>query len=132
MVECRGPKAKSKELYDLFRSNFGSPCCRVLTKKFKHDEKAVFKHCLSHTGEVAELAARFILEERPELARQADRDFLTTKDSMIKAGLSRLLVVSFGQDLAYSCQELFSSRNNSTPAELHEGPWKNISQQTIF
>jgi len=93
MVECRGPKAKSKELYDLFRSNFGSPCCRVLTKKFKHDEKTVFKHCLSHTGEVAELAARFILKARPDLIQQADWDFLTTQDSKIKAGLNRLLVL---------------------------------------
>jgi C_GCAxxG_C_C family probable redox protein len=84
---------KSTELYDLFKSNFGSPCCRVLTKKLKDDDKALFKHCSSHTGEVAELAARFILEARPELAQQADWDFLTTNDSLIKAGLNRLLTV---------------------------------------
>jgi C_GCAxxG_C_C family probable redox protein len=84
---------KSKELYDLFRSNFGSSCCRVLTKGMKDDNKALFKHCLSHTGEVAELAARSILDARPDLVHQADRDFLTTQDSIIKAGLNRLLTL---------------------------------------
>lgn len=92
----KGPRAKSKELYDLFRSNFGSPCCRVLTKKLKDDEKALFKHCASHTGEVAELAARFILEARPDLVEQADWAFLTAEDSKFKAGLNRVLALVRG------------------------------------
>jgi len=87
----RKPRAQSKELYDRFRSRFGSPCCRVLTKKFKDNERALFKHCTGHTGEVAEMATRFILEARPELVGQADWDFLRTRDSKLKAGLDRLL-----------------------------------------
>ncbi|MBW1896201.1 MAG: C_GCAxxG_C_C family protein [Deltaproteobacteria bacterium] len=86
-------QTKSKELYDLFRSNFGSPCCRVLTKELKDDDRALFEHCMGHTGEVAEMAARFILEARPDLVQQADWDFLKTQDSIIKAGLNRLLTL---------------------------------------
>jgi C_GCAxxG_C_C family probable redox protein len=84
---------KSKELFDLFCSNFGSSCCRTLTKKLKDDDRALFKHCLDHTGEVAELAAGFILDARPDLVQQADWNFLTTEDSIIKAGLNRLLTL---------------------------------------
>jgi C_GCAxxG_C_C family probable redox protein len=87
----RKPRAESKRLYDQFRSRFGSPCCRVLTRKFKDSERALFRHCTGHTGEVAEMAARFILEARPELVGQADWDFLRTRDSKLKAGLNRLL-----------------------------------------
>jgi hypothetical protein len=42
---------------------------------------------------VAELAARFILDARPDLVQQADWDFLTTQDSIIRAGLNRLLTL---------------------------------------
>ncbi|UCG79911.1 MAG: C-GCAxxG-C-C family protein [Desulfobacterales bacterium] len=95
----RGPKssqARSKELYDRFRSKFRSPCCRILTKKFKDDDKALFKHCTAHTAEVAELTARFILEARPDLVEQADWDFLAAKDSKLKAGLNRFLTMVKG------------------------------------
>ncbi len=87
----KNSQARSKALYDLFRSRFGSLCCRILIKKFKDDDRAIFKHCTSHTGEVAELTARFILEARPDLVEQADWDFLTARDSKLKAGLDRLL-----------------------------------------
>jgi C_GCAxxG_C_C family probable redox protein len=87
----RKSHAESKELYDQFRSRFGSPCCRVLTRRFKNNEGALFRHCTGHTGEVAEMVARFILEARPELVGQADWDFLRTRDSKLRAGLNRFL-----------------------------------------
>lgn len=86
----RKSRARSKELYDQFRSRFGSPCCRVLTRKLQDNERALFRHCTGHTGEVAEMAARFILKARPELAGQADWDFLRTRDTKLRAGLNRL------------------------------------------
>ena len=85
--------AKSKALHDRFRSQFGSPCCRILTKRIRHDERALFKHCAKQTGEAAELAARVILESRPDLAQQADWDFLSTQDTRLAAGLNRLLTL---------------------------------------
>jgi C_GCAxxG_C_C family probable redox protein len=92
----KSSRARSKGLYGRFRSKFESPCCRILTKKFKDDDKALFMHCTTHTGEVAELAARFILEARPDLVEQANWDFLTAKDSKLKAGLNRFLTMVKG------------------------------------
>jgi C_GCAxxG_C_C family probable redox protein len=92
----RGSKrvqARGKDLHDLFRSKFGSTCCRVLTKKVRNDRKALYKACTNHTGEAAELAARIILEARPDLIDQADWDFLSTQDSRLQAGLNRLLTL---------------------------------------
>lgn len=82
--------AKGKELLDRFRSKFGSPCCRILTKKVRDDDRALFKHCAKQTGETAELAARVIIEAQPDLVGQADWDFLATQDSKLAAGLHRL------------------------------------------
>lgn len=91
--DSKRENAGSRRIYDLFRSRFGSPCCRILTKKFKDDDRALFKHCTPHTGEVAELTARFILDARPDLVEQADWDFLTARDSKLKAGFDRLLAL---------------------------------------
>ena len=44
-------------------------------------------------AEDEDIAARSILDARPDLVHQADRDFLTTQDSIIKAGLNRLLTL---------------------------------------
>jgi hypothetical protein len=84
---------KGKELHDLFRSEFGSTCCRVLTKEVRHDQKALMKLCTLHTGEAAEAAARLILEARPELVAQADLEFLYARDTKLSAGLNRVLSV---------------------------------------
>ena len=95
-INGRGSKkvqVRGKALHDLFRSKFGSTCCRVLTKKVRNDRKALYKLCTNHTGEAAELAARIILEARPDLVRQADWDFLSTQDSPLKAGLKRFLTL---------------------------------------
>jgi C_GCAxxG_C_C family probable redox protein len=86
-------QVRGKALHDRFRSRFGSTCCRVLTKKVRNDHKALYKACTHHTGEAAELAARIILEARPDLIRQADWDFLSIQDSSLKAGLNRLLTL---------------------------------------
>jgi C_GCAxxG_C_C family probable redox protein len=86
-------QAKGRELHDLFRSRFGATCCRVLTKKVRHNQKTLFKECATRTGEAAEMAARLILEQRPDLLKQADWGFLTARDSTLGAGLNRLLTL---------------------------------------
>ncbi|MBW2259494.1 MAG: C_GCAxxG_C_C family protein [Deltaproteobacteria bacterium] len=86
-------QVKGRELHDLFRSEFGSTCCKVLTKKVRHDQKALMKLCTLHTGKAAEAAARLILEARPELVAQADLEFLCARDTKLSAGFNRILSV---------------------------------------
>ena len=92
----RGSKriqAKGRELHDLFRSKFGATCCRVLTKEVRDQHRALIMQCTNQTGEAAKLAARLILEARPNLVEQADWDFLAAQDSKLVAGLNRLLTL---------------------------------------
>lgn len=84
---------KARELHSGFKAEFGTTCCRVLTKKVAHDHRALFSQCANHTGEAAEMATRIILEARPELFYQADWDFLETLDSKLEAGISRLFTM---------------------------------------
>lgn len=60
--------AACRSLHDQFKAQHGSTCCRTLTKKVKDDSAAHFDHCARLSGRAAELAARLILQERPELA----------------------------------------------------------------
>jgi C_GCAxxG_C_C family probable redox protein len=80
----------SKTLHDLFKERYGSICCRVLSKKVKQDPKAHFRQCADLTAVGAELAARLILERRPELVEQADLGYLNRKDSKIVSGFKRV------------------------------------------
>ncbi|MCF8033911.1 MAG: C-GCAxxG-C-C family protein [Desulfarculaceae bacterium] len=66
----------SHELHDQFKKERGSTCCRVLSKKVKHDAKAHMAQCAELTRRAAEMAATAILATRPELAAQADLDYL--------------------------------------------------------
>jgi hypothetical protein len=49
------------------------------------------------TGAAAEIASRIILESKPHLAKMADLEYLTTKDSMFKGALSRILPAIAGR-----------------------------------
>jgi C_GCAxxG_C_C family probable redox protein len=80
-------RAKGRELHDLFRSEFSTICCKILTKKVRDDHRALFKQCTTHTGEAAELAARLILKARPDLLEQADWDFLSVQNGLLPKSL---------------------------------------------
>lgn len=80
----------ARQLHDAFKSAHGATCCNVLIRKVKHDRNAHFQQCADLTGEAAELAARLILQKRPELKARADRGFLARRDSIISGTLSRL------------------------------------------
>lgn len=63
-----GAMAKAaRALHDDFKTQAGSTCCRVLTKKAK-GRRARADHCAYLTGLAAELACRQVLAARPELA----------------------------------------------------------------
>ncbi len=72
-------------LHDQFKLTHGSTCCRVLLKKNTAGAKTQFRSCAVRTAKAAELAAVRILEERPELIKKVDRDYLNHQDSLAGA-----------------------------------------------
>ena len=84
-------RSAGKELHDAFKSKFKSSCCRVLTKKVKENGKAHFEQCAQLTGEAAEMAARLILERRPELMGSVDTKYLSRMDSTVSGTFKTLL-----------------------------------------
>jgi C_GCAxxG_C_C family probable redox protein len=83
--------AASKTLHDHFKIKFGATCCRVLTKNIELDTEHHFQLCARRTGEVAERAARIILERKPKVFEQADWTYLSRTDSKMKARINRLV-----------------------------------------
>ncbi|MFC1834992.1 C-GCAxxG-C-C family protein [Thermodesulfobacteriota bacterium] len=77
-------------LHDRFKALFGATCCRVLTRKVKHDPKAHAQQCAEFTGKAAELAASLILEKHAGLLDRADWDYLRKRDSRMGSKLKRL------------------------------------------
>ena len=67
-------------LHDEFRTKFGSTCCRVLSKKVKHDKIQHHTNCLMLTKGGAEIATSILLELRPDLLHVADKLFLLSKE----------------------------------------------------
>lgn len=72
---------KAREMHDIFKERFGSTCCRVLSKKVRHDSKAHMALCTSLTGEAAVQAAQIILAVKPELAEAAGIDCLCNRSN---------------------------------------------------
>jgi len=75
-------RAMVREMHDRFRERFRATCCRVLSKKVKHDKKAHRANCLLLTRGGAEIAVRLLLEVRPDLVSRADRAFLAGRDPL--------------------------------------------------
>lgn len=73
----------SKKLHDSFHEKAGSTCCRVLIENFQSDKSGQKKYCRGLTGYAAELAAGLLLKVRPELAGQADLEFMRQRDSLL-------------------------------------------------
>jgi len=91
LLNASGSSYSTALLHREFAERFGSACCKVLSKKVKRDAKAHFDQCAELTGAAAEIASRIILESKPHLAKTADLEYLTTKDSMITGVLNRIL-----------------------------------------
>jgi C_GCAxxG_C_C family probable redox protein len=91
LFNASGSSFSTALLHREFVERFGSACCRVLSKKVNRDAKAHFEQCVELTGAAAEIASRIILESKPHLAKTADLEYLTTKDSMLTRVLNRIL-----------------------------------------
>jgi len=83
-------RESARRLHDEFKSYNGATCCSVLTRKVKHDKSAHFQHCADVTARTAEIAARMILKQRPELASRSNRKFLSGRNSIIGGAFMRL------------------------------------------
>jgi len=66
-------------LHNEFMAANGTTCCRVLSRKVRYDKKAHFNQCANITAQAAEMAARLILEKRPDLLKIADSSFLNKR-----------------------------------------------------
>jgi C_GCAxxG_C_C family probable redox protein len=87
---ARRVAAAGRELHDAFKSARGSTCCRVLTKKVKHDRKAHLAQCAELSGLAAGLACRIIIAQRPKLVPRADLSYLQ-RGGKKKSSLARLI-----------------------------------------
>lgn len=81
----------ARQLHDAFKAANGSTCCRILSRKVRHDKNAHFRQCADLTAETAEITARLILEKRPELVVRADRGFPTKRQSKIGGAFLRVI-----------------------------------------
>ena len=81
----------ARHLHDTFKAAHGSTCCRVLSQHVKSDPRAHFRRCADLTAQAAEMAARLILHERPELMVRADNGFSNRQPSPIGAAWVRLV-----------------------------------------
>ena len=73
-------------LHSRFKQDFGSTCCRVLTKPVTAGSAAHFELCARHTGSAARMAARIVLARRPDILSVVDWKFLKRRDSAMGAG----------------------------------------------
>ena len=80
----------ARQLHDAFKTSNGATCCRVLSKKVRDDEKAHFRQCAGLTANAAEMAARLILQKRPELINTINNDFIAKRQSGFGGRLLRL------------------------------------------
>ena len=84
----------ARQLYDRFKAVNGASCCWVLSKKFKHDKKAHFHRCADLTAQAAEMAARLVLQKRPELIALTNTDPCAKRKSTLKSRFFRCLRLS--------------------------------------
>lgn len=90
-LQRKSMRESAKQLHDRFKSIHGSTCCRVLSRRVKHDENVHFQQCAKLTAGAAEMAVRLVLDKKPELVYCEDRKFLGRRDSRIGGALKRLL-----------------------------------------
>jgi hypothetical protein len=62
----------------------------VLSRNVSHDRRARFRQCAHLTSGAAEMAARLIIHQQPELIRHSGNDFFHKTDTRIGAMLTRV------------------------------------------
>lgn len=87
----RNMRDSARQLHDAFKKTNGATCCRVLSRTVKHDKKVHFRQCTELTARAAEMAARLVLRERPDLVARADDAFLGRRQSVVGGAVLRLV-----------------------------------------
>ncbi len=82
-------RENARQLHDAFKAANGATCCRVLSRNIRDQRQNHFLQCARFTAEGAEMAARLILCQRPDI-RCAEDGFLQTIDGRITALMTRL------------------------------------------
>lgn len=77
-------RESARLLHDEFKVSNGATCCRVLSREVRHDRKARFYRCAELTAQAAEMAARLIIRERPELLLREEDTISLKKESKLK------------------------------------------------
>jgi C_GCAxxG_C_C family probable redox protein len=93
ILPAKSVKGATRSLHDFFREQFGSTCCRVLTKNLPPRSAKLIEHCGEITGATAEIAARLILQQRPELLLQADVSALSFPKNKFLTRLQQIVKV---------------------------------------
>ncbi len=84
-------RAAAAELREKFREKFQSESCQTLLEPYKDNRQARRRHCQQITGFSAEMAARLILQYRPQLATAAKRDFFQVRAAKLSGLLKKFL-----------------------------------------
>ncbi|NOX26551.1 MAG: hypothetical protein GXP59_10675 [Deltaproteobacteria bacterium] len=84
-------RAATAELREKFQKKFQDENCQVLIEPHKDNHQARLRYCQQITGFSAEVAARLILQYRPQLAATAEHDFLKDRDSKLSGLLKKFL-----------------------------------------
>jgi C_GCAxxG_C_C family probable redox protein len=84
-------RKSARQLHDAFKATNGATCCRMLSRSVRHNRQAHFQQCANLTAGAAEMAARLILNQRPELIQCTENGFLHKMDTKIGAMMTRLL-----------------------------------------
>ena len=96
---CHGRRRlrdSARRLHDTFKAVHGSTCCRVLSRHVQDDHRAHFRYCAGLTAQAADMAARLILLERPELIARAEDGFPARSPLSIGAAWNRLVSLLTG------------------------------------
>jgi C_GCAxxG_C_C family probable redox protein len=89
---------KTGLLHDLFKKEYGTTCCRMLTKNVKEGSQAHLRQCAELTGAAAAMAARIILKEKPGLVLKADLVFLRRHDTKLSGRMRQAAnILHFGR-----------------------------------
>ncbi len=84
-------RASTNHFHDLFKHKHKSTCCRVLSSKFKQDPMAHFEQCACLTGDAAEIAARLILDKRPDLIKNTNPEVPYRNDNPAGGPFKRMI-----------------------------------------
>ena len=81
-------------LHARFKEQYGSTCCRVLTRDVKEKPSVHFRQCSEITKNTARLSAEILMQYKPELIYSTDISYLKKKDntvlSLIKKTIRRV------------------------------------------